>query len=140
VIIDTLINRSRSFIFSTSLPAGVPAAASAALDLVDSEEGRTLRRKLAENRTLFAGLLQDGGMDLLGSTTQIVPILTRDPDPTMQMTARLLERGVFLQGVRPPTVGTGLCRLRATVMASHSAVELTDAVSKILDVYWEYAG
>jgi glycine C-acetyltransferase/8-amino-7-oxononanoate synthase len=140
VIIDTLINRSRSFIFSTSLPAGVPAAASAALDLVDSEEGRTLRRKLAENRTLFAGLLQDGGMDLLGSTTQIVPILTRDPDPTMQMTERLLERGVFLQGVRPPTVGTGLCRLRATVMASHSAVELTDAVSKILDVYWEYAG
>jgi len=140
VIIDTLINRSRSFIFSTSLPAGVPAAASAALDLVDSEEGRTLRRKLTENRNLFAGLLQDGGMDLLGSTTQIVPILTRDPDPTMQMTARLLERGVFLQGVRPPTVGTGLCRLRATVMASHSAVELTDAVSKILDVYWEYAG
>ena len=140
VIIDTLINRSRSFIFSTSLPAGVPAAASAALDLVDSEEGRNLRRKLAENRTLFAGLLQDGGMDLLGSTTQIVPILTRDPDPTMQMTERLLERGVFLQGVRPPTVGTGLCRLRATVMASHSAVELTDAVSKILDVYWEYAG
>src|SRR5210317_2080697 len=140
VIIDTLINRSRSFIFSTSLPPGVPAAASAALDLVDSEEGRNLRQKLAENRTLFAGLLQDGGMDLLGSTTQIVPILTRDPDPTMQMTARLLERGVFLQGVRPPTVGTGLCRLRATVMASHSAVELTDAVSKILDVYWEYAG
>ncbi len=140
VIIDTLINRSRSFIFSTSLPPGVPAAASAALDLVDSEEGRDLRRKLAENRTLFAGLLQDGGMDLLGSTTQIVPILTRDPDPTMQMTERLLEKGVFLQGVRPPTVGTGLCRLRATVMASHSAVELTDAVGKILDVYWEYAG
>ena len=47
VIIDTLINRSRSFIFSTSLPAGVPAAASAALDLVDSEEWRNLRRKLA---------------------------------------------------------------------------------------------
>jgi len=140
VIIDTLINRSRSLIFSTSLPPGVPAAASAALDLVDSEQGRNLRRKLAENRTLFAGLLQDGEMDLLGSTTQIVPVLTRDPDPTMQMTERLLEKGVFLQGVRPPTVGTGLCRLRATVMASHSAVELTEAVGKILDVYWEYAG
>jgi len=140
VIIDTLINRSRSFIFSTSLPPGVPSAATAALDLVDSEEGRSLRRKLAENRTLFAGLLQSDGMDLLGSTTQIVPILTRDPEPTMQMTERLLEMGVFLQGVRPPTVGTGLCRLRATVMASHSAAELKDAVGKILDVYWEYVG
>jgi glycine C-acetyltransferase/8-amino-7-oxononanoate synthase len=139
VIIDTLINRSRSFIFSTSLPPGVPAAASAALDLVDSEEGRELRRKLEENRTLFAGHLQDGGMDLLGSTTQIVPVLTRDPEPTMKMTERLLEKGVFLQGVRPPTVGTGLCRLRATVMASHSEAELADAVGKILDVYGEYA-
>jgi len=139
VIIDTLINRSRSFIFSTSLPPGVPAAASAALDLVDSEEGRVLRRKLEENRAFFAGLLKDGGMDLLGSTTQIVPVLTRDPGPTMKMTERLLEKGIFLQGVRPPTVGTGLCRLRATVMASHSEAELTDAVGKILDVYGEYA-
>ncbi len=140
VIIDTLINRSRSFIFSTSLPPGVPAAALAALDLVDSDEGRGLRRKLEENRSLFAGLLTAGGMDLLGSTTQIVPVLTREPEPTMKMTERLLEKGVFLQGVRPPTVAHGLCRLRATVMASHSPIELADAGGKILDVYREYAG
>jgi len=140
VVIDTLINRSRSFIFSTSLPPGVPAAALAALDLVDSDEGRGLRRKLEENRALFAGQLTAGGMDLLGSTTQIVPVLTRQPEPTMKMTERLLEKGVFLQGVRPPTVAPGLCRLRATVMASHSPTELSDAVGKILDVYGEYAG
>jgi len=140
VVIDTLINRSRSFIFSTSLPPGVPAAATAAIDLVDSEEGRELRRKLEDNRTLFAGLLQDGGMDLLGSTTQIVPVLTRQPEPTMHMTERLLEKGIFLQGVRPPTVAPGLCRLRATVMASHSATELADAAAQILDVYGEFAG
>ena len=140
VIIDTLINRSRSFIFSTSLPPGVPAAALAALELVDSDEGRGLRRKLEENRTLFAGLLTAGGMDLLGSTTQIVPVLTREPESTMKMTERLLEKGVFLQGVRPPTVPPGLCRLRATVMASHSPTELSAAVGTILDVYGEYAG
>jgi len=139
VIIDALINRSRSFIFSTSLPPGVPAAALAALDLIDSDEGRDLRQKLEVNRTLFAGLLTAGGMDFLGSTTQIVPVLTREPERTMKMTERLLERGVFLQGVRPPTVAPGLCRLRATVMAGHSEVELTDAAGKILDVYSEYA-
>ncbi len=140
VVIDTLINRSRSFIFSTSLPPGVPAAAMAAFDLVDSEEGRVLRENLERNRVQFAELLSAGGMDLLGSTTQIIPVLTKDPDPTMKMTARLLEEGIFLQGIRPPTVASGLCRLRATVMASHTAGDLERASEKILAVYKEFAG
>ena len=107
--------------------------------LIDSDEGRTLRHKLETNRALFTELLQSGGMDLLGSTTQIVPILTRTPDTTMKMTEKLLDKGLFLQGVRPPTVPPGLCRLRATVMATHAEAELTDAVTKILAVYGEYA-
>ncbi|MBW2689688.1 MAG: 8-amino-7-oxononanoate synthase [Deltaproteobacteria bacterium] len=138
-VIDTLINRSRSFIFSTSLPAGVPAAAMAAIDLVDSEEGRELREKLERNRAQLSGLLTAGGMDLLGSSTQIIPLLTKDPEPTMKMTGQLLEEGVFLQGIRPPTVSPGLCRLRATVMASHDATDLERASEKILAVYKEFA-
>jgi glycine C-acetyltransferase/8-amino-7-oxononanoate synthase len=139
VVIDMLINRSRSFIFSTSLPPGVPAAARAALDIVDSEEGRQLRKKLENNRTRLSESLQKGGMDLLGSTTQIIPVLTRTPEPTMRMATRLLEQGVFLQGIRPPTVPEGLCRLRATVMASHDAADLDRAAEKILSVYAEFA-
>ncbi|MGK2904860.1 MAG: 8-amino-7-oxononanoate synthase [Desulfuromonadales bacterium] len=139
VVIDTLINHSRSFIFSTSLPPGVPAAAMAAFNLVDSAEGRILREKLECNRVQLAGSLLAGGMDLLGSTTQIIPVLTKNPEPTMKMTARLLEEGIFLQGIRPPTVAHGLCRLRATVMASHDASDLEGAADKILAVYREFA-
>jgi glycine C-acetyltransferase/8-amino-7-oxononanoate synthase len=137
VVIVTLINHSRAFIFSTSLPPGIPAAAMAAFDLVDSEEGRVLREKLERNRVYMAESLTAGGMDLLGSTTQIIPVLTKDPEPTMKMTARLLEQGVFLQGIRPPTVAPGLCRLRATVMASHETLDLERACEKILAVYHE---
>ncbi len=140
VVINTLINNSRAFIFSTSLPPGIPAAAMAAFDLVDSEEGRLLRNKLEANRKQLAGLLMAGGMDLLGSTTQIIPVLSKDPEPTMKMTARLLEDGIFLQGIRPPTVAPGLCRLRATVMASHEPADLERAAKKILTVHKEFSG
>ncbi len=137
VVIETLVNFSRSFIFSTSLPPAVPAAALAAIELVDSAEGAVLRHQLVENRTLFTAALASGGLDMLGSCTQIVPILTHEPVPTMRMTERLLERGLFLQGIRPPTVPEGFCRLRATVMASHSPEELRRAAAEIVSVFQE---
>jgi glycine C-acetyltransferase/8-amino-7-oxononanoate synthase len=132
VVIDTLINRSRPFIFSTSLPPAVPAAALAALDLVAGAEGAQLRSDLQRNRARFAAPLQGAGLNLLGSSTQIVPVLTGDPDPTMVITRRLLTAGIFLQGIRPPTVPAGTCRLRATVMASHVPAELEHAAGQII--------
>ncbi len=137
--IDTLINRSRPFIFSTSLPPAVPASAMAALDLVESEEGAVLRRDLERNRQLFTERLTVGGLDLLGSCTQIVPVLTREPQATMAMSQKLFEQGVFVQGIRPPTVPEGACRLRATVMATHTPEELLQAANLIRDVVRESA-
>jgi len=127
-VIDILINRSRSFIFSTSLPPAVAAAAEAAIDLVESHEGACLRRQLRENRQVFSARLSNGGADLLASTTQIIPVLTGEPKPTMAAAESLLNRGIFLQGIRPPTVPPGKCRLRATVMADHDPGELEQTV------------
>lgn len=132
VVIDTLINRSRPFIFSTSLPPAVPAAAMAALDLVAGAEGVRLRAELQRNREAFAERLRAAGLDLLHSATQIVPVLIGAPEPTMAITRRLLGEGIFLQGIRPPTVPAGTCRLRATVMASHDPVELEAAAARIV--------
>ena len=133
-LVDTLINRSRSFIFSTSLPPAVPAAASAALRIVASPEGAELRARLAANRQRFTARLQAAGLDLLASTTQIVPILTREPQPTMTAASALLTKGICLQGVRPPTVPSGRCRLRATVMATHEPAELEAAAEEIITI------
>ncbi|MBW2503895.1 MAG: 8-amino-7-oxononanoate synthase [Deltaproteobacteria bacterium] len=139
-IIDVLINRSRSFIFSTSLPPSVPASAISAIELVEGSEGHKLRQKLHQNRKVFTKCLIDGGIDILGSPSQIVPIITGEPKPTMLITQRLFQKGIFLQGIRPPTVPAGKCRLRATLMASHLPDELIKAAQQILTVVREVLG
>lgn len=132
VIVDTLINRSRSFIFSTSLPPSIPASAMAALDIVQNAEGESLRLALWSNRALFAERLQRGGLSTGESTTQIVPVLTGEPAPTMKLAQSLLTAGIFVQGIRPPTVPAGNCRLRATLMATHAPGDLERAADLIL--------
>jgi len=133
-IVDYLVNRARSFIFSTSLPPSVLAAAHAALAVVDSPEGAELRRQLRSNAEQFRATLQGAGFDTMGSETQIIPIRVGDAGLTMEFTRRLLEQGIFVQGIRPPTVPAGSCRLRCTVMASHTEADLSGAATTIAAV------
>ncbi len=133
-IIDYLINRARSFIFSTSLPPAVLAAAIAAIDVVDSPEGAALRQRLALHSARFRSGLTEAGFDTMGSTTQIVPILVGGADETMEFSRQLLESGVFVQGIRPPTVPAGSCRLRCTLTATHTEEDIEEAVALISTV------
>jgi glycine C-acetyltransferase len=128
-IIDYLVNRARSFIFSTSLPPSVLAAGIAALDVVDSPEGAILRRRLADNSERFRNALRDAGFDTMGSITQIVPVCVGGVKNVMAFSELLLADGIFVQGIRPPTVPAGSCRLRCTVMATHEEPDLEKAVT-----------
>ncbi len=130
--IELLINRARSFIFSTSLPPAVPAAASAALEIVAGKEGAHLRQRLRENRTLFVAGLRAGGLTVIEHSSPIVPVITVDPEPTMAVSQRLLAEGYFVQGIRPPTVPSGSCRLRATLMAVHQPADLSAAAQAVV--------
>jgi glycine C-acetyltransferase len=130
-ICDYLVNKARSFIFSTSLPPAVLAASLAALDLVDSPEGARLRERLADNVALFKRRLTASGFDTMGSETQIVPVFVGPAQATMEFSRQLLEQGLFVQGIRPPTVPAGSCRLRCTIMATHEAAELEQAAQVI---------
>ncbi len=133
-IVDYLINKARSFIFSTSLPPAVLAAAQAALAIVDSPAGSELRGRLRANSDYFRSALQAAGFDTMGSVTQIVPIRIGPAELTMEFTRRLLAAEVFVQGIRPPTVPAGSCRLRCTLMADHSQADLAAAVTAITTI------
>ncbi|GFO54190.1 8-amino-7-oxononanoate synthase [Geomonas sp. Red276] len=131
---EYLVNKSRSFIFSTSLPPAVLAASLAAVELVDSPEGGRLRARLWENVELFKQRIEAADFDTMGSETQIVPIRVGPAEATMEFTRRLLEQGIFVQGIRPPTVPQGSCRLRCTIMATHESAELEQAADAIIAV------
>lgn len=131
---DYLINKARSLIFSTSLPPAVLAASSAAITLVRSAEGDQLRQRLAENSDLFRCLLQQAGLAVPGGCTPIIPLLVGNAETTVRFSLRLLEEGVFVQGIRPPTVPVGTSRLRCTVMASHTTDQIRHAADMIVFV------
>jgi glycine C-acetyltransferase len=126
-IVDYLVNRARSFIFSTALPPAVLAASLAAIGLVDSVEGERLRKRVADNADLFRSALQEAGFSTMASETQIIPVFVGDAGPTMEFSRQLLAEGIFVQGIRPPTVPPGSCRLRCTVMATHTKEDLSQA-------------
>ncbi len=128
-IVDYLVNSARPFIFSTAPPPPVLAAATAALELLASNPDRVAR--LSDNAVTLREALLAEGLAVGDSRTQIVPVEIGDAERTMELCERILEDGVFAQGVRPPTVPEGTSRLRFTVMASHHARELQRAAKVV---------
>jgi 8-amino-7-oxononanoate synthase len=125
--VDFLVNSARPFIFSTAPPPPAVAAATAALDLVSVDRVE----RLQDNAQHFRRALADAGLDTGASRTQIVPVEVGGAQSTMALCERLLEAGVFAQGIRPPTVPDGSSRLRFTVMATHAPDELEEAARVI---------
>jgi 7-keto-8-aminopelargonate synthetase-like enzyme len=107
------------------------AMAIAAIDLVKREPER--REALWKNcRRLTTGLRALGFP--AESASPIVPVIIGDAGRCMRFSERLLERGVFAQGIRPPTVPSGTSRLRMTLMATHTAEQIDRALKTVKDV------
>lgn len=122
---ELLLNTARPFVFSTAPPPTVAAAGLAALDLLEAQPERVER--LNANAVALRQALAAEGLAGGDSRTQIVPLEVGAAEAAMALCERLLERGVFVQGIRPPTVPEGSSRLRFTVMSTHRREELEDA-------------
>ena len=119
-----LVNTARTLIFSTALPPPVVAAALAALEILEERPERVER--LRRNACILRSTLADHGVEV-PSQTQILPAVVGPAEAATRACELALERGVFAQAIRPPTVPEGTSRLRLTVMASHTEAELRHA-------------
>lgn len=117
-LIETLIQFSRSYIYTTAIPPSIAASTRAGLRLLQTENWR--RQHLAELISYFkheAALLN---LPLMKSETAIQPLLVGDDDAALALSAALEAKGFWVSAIRPPTVPAGSARLRITLSAAHS--------------------
>jgi 8-amino-7-oxononanoate synthase len=133
-LIDLLINRARSFIFSTApVPAAV-AAATAGIQLVQSDEGSQRSRAVWQRVSQFLSLagavlpIHEGQI-----CSAIIPILLGDEAQAVEAARRLRERQIFIPAIRYPTVARGKARLRVTMTAAHSREDVGQLMAALAE-------
>ncbi|TDR76535.1 8-amino-7-oxononanoate synthase [Paludibacterium purpuratum] len=131
-LVDWLVNRARTYIFSTAHPPILAAALLASLRLIERESWR--RDKLQAHIARLQGLGNDNGIKFIASRTPIQPLIIGSNELTLSMSNRLRQAGIWVPAIRPPTVPTGSARLRISLSAAHEAHEVTQLVEGIAAV------
>jgi glycine C-acetyltransferase len=131
-MIELVLNRARSFIYTTGLPPSVAAAGCAAVKIIQEEPA--LRRQLSSNAKYLCPGLRNLGFNTMDSETPIIPVLVKDAALCVEFSNKLLDQGIFVQVIRPPTVPVNTCRLRVTVMATHTREDLNRLLASMRDV------
>ena len=124
-LIDFLVNRARSFIFSTAPIPAVAGAASAAIQFVQSAKGDTRRNQLWTRVEELQSQIANRKSQI---SSVIIPILIGDEIKAAEIAARLNERGLFIPAIRFPTVAHGKARLRVTLTAAHSPEDISQLI------------
>jgi 8-amino-7-oxononanoate synthase len=129
VVIDTLVNSARSYVYTTASPPALAVALLESLKLI--EQGDALRSHLRQLiASLRAGLV-DLPWQLMPSDTAIQPLLIGDNHRALQLSEGLRERGIWVAAIRPPTVPQGTARLRITLSAAHSAADVDKLIGAL---------
>ena len=130
-LIDFLVNRARSFIFSTAPVPAAAAAATAGIRLIQSREGETRRKTLWTRVGKFKSAT---GNRQPAIPSAIIPILIDDETQAVQASAALREQGIFVPAIRYPTVARGQARLRVTFTATHTADDISLLVAGLQSI------
>ncbi len=132
-VVDLVLQRARSYIYTTALPPAVAAATRASLKIVMEENWR--REKLAQLITRFRQGAAERNLPLLPSSTPIQPVLVPGAANCVAASQHLMQRGFWVSAIRHPTVPAGTERLRVTISAGHTEQQvdaLLDALQAAL--------
>jgi len=131
-VVDWLRQRSRPYLFSNTL---APVIAATSLKVLDLLEGSgELRQKLRQNAAYFRGELEALGFTLVPGEHPIIPVMLGEATLAQEMSARLLERGIYVIGFSFPVVPRGQARIRTQMSAAHSQADLEQAVAAFAEV------
>ena len=131
VVIDTLVNQARSYVYTTATPPALSVALLQSLQLIKNGDDRRahLQKLIAQLRAGLADL----PWTLMPSDTAIQPLLIGENQAALKLSEGLRERGIWVAAIRPPTVPQGTARLRITLSAAHSAADVQQLVEALHD-------
>ncbi len=122
ILIETLIQSARTYIYSTALPAAVAEATLVSLQIAQQEHWR--RERLNQHVAHFRSGAKQLGLQLMESATPIQPVLLGDERNALTMSKALEKQGILVSAIRPPTVPKGTSRLRITLTAVHESADI----------------
>ena len=126
-LIDLLVNKARTYIYSTAMPAACALAGIRAIDLLQSESQR--RKQLFDNVDYITSRLVTAGLISQKKFTQIVPVLIGTPEATVAKSQALLNAGFYIPAIRPPTVPEGESLLRISLSSAHTVDQMEKLVA-----------
>ena len=132
VVIDTLVNHARSYVYTTATPPALASAVLASLTLI--EQGEERRAHLAKLVAQLRNGVQGLPWKLMPSTTAIQPVLIGDNTNAAYVSEGLRQRGIWVAAIRPPTVPQGTARLRITLSAAHQTTDVAKLTEALHDV------
>ncbi len=122
LLCEYLVNRARTLIFETGLPAATAAAALAALNVARREPER--RERLRKMSRTLRKMVREAGFEADAGSSPIIPLMAGANDLCMRWMEMLLDRGIYVPGVRPPTVPAGRARLRISLQSGHTDAQM----------------
>jgi 8-amino-7-oxononanoate synthase len=128
-LIETLIQKARTYIYTTAMPAAVAAASIASLQLI--RDGDALRQSLQARIHQFREGARQLGLPVLASASPIQPLLVGDSEQALQISEQLQAMGILISAIRPPTVPAGTARLRITLSAAHTEQQVEQLLAAL---------